>query len=349
MYVIEARNPHQALPEVMYLLKSCGTRRASRNGPVQKVNMPVTIVYHKPQERVVFWPKRDANPFFHLLEALWMLAGRDDVAFLAEILPRMREFSDDGVWFHGAYGYRWRTHFGQDQLESIAGGLRANPDCRRQVLQIWDAKSDLNQKSKDLPCNTQVFFSVNDGYLDMMVCNRSNDAVWGALGANAVHFSILLEYMAAKTGFPVGRYWQVTNNLHLYTEPHGALMEELAAKAFPSTQKTCPYQDGKVVATPMFTPNDVDQFEHDLPFFLQEGAHLGIKHRFLRRVAGPMLAAIRGYKHYGPPERYSNAWQAIFTIDPDKNDWRAAATEWVGRRNDRWETKHGTKSGSEGA
>jgi len=102
---------------------------------------------------------------------------------------------------------------------------------------------------KDVPCNTHIYFSVRNEsvrvgrktgepeeailsqvdceedivewtqpVLDMTVCNRSNDLVWGMLGANVVHMSILQEYMADQIGVEVGVYNQFTNNLHVYTE-----------------------------------------------------------------------------------------------------------------------------------
>jgi len=162
MQTITARNVHQALPEVMHLMKTLGKPRESRNGPVLKVPGPVSICYERPTERVMFWPERDANPFFHCLEALWMLAGRNDVGFVANILPRMRTFSDDGQTLNGAYGHRWRAQFGGDQLIHITEALKADRYDRRQVLAMWDAPHDLGSDSKDLPCNTQAYFSRTD-------------------------------------------------------------------------------------------------------------------------------------------------------------------------------------------
>ncbi len=187
MRTITARNVHQALPEVMHLLRNRGVR----NGPALKVPGPVSICYEKPTERVVFWPEVDADPFFHCLEALWMLAGRNDVAFVAGIVPKMADFSDNGMSLSGAYGHRWRHHFGYDQLRSIAHSLADDRYDPQQVLSMWDANLDMaTVKSKDIPCNTQVYFSRADtGNLDMTVTSRSNDAV--VLGANAVHFSML--------------------------------------------------------------------------------------------------------------------------------------------------------------
>ena len=79
MRVLEMRNVHCALPRALQELERVGQARESRNGPVIVFPDPVTTVYAKPCERVMFWSERDANPAFHLYEALWMLAGRDDV------------------------------------------------------------------------------------------------------------------------------------------------------------------------------------------------------------------------------------------------------------------------------
>ena len=81
----------------------------SRNGPVRVANEPVTITYRQPRHRVLFHPVRDANPFFHLFESIWMLAGRDDVKWLAKFNARMADYSDDGVTLTSAYGLRWNA------------------------------------------------------------------------------------------------------------------------------------------------------------------------------------------------------------------------------------------------
>lgn len=108
MHTITARNVNDAYRRGLALLMHRGTRVPSRNGPVLRLAVPVTTVYRQPRERVLFDAQRNANPFFHLFESLWMLDGRHDVLTLAQFNPRMREFSDDGSIFHGAYGHRWR-------------------------------------------------------------------------------------------------------------------------------------------------------------------------------------------------------------------------------------------------
>jgi thymidylate synthase len=187
----------------------------------------------------------------HLYEALWMLSGRNDVAPLTYYAKQFAEYSDDGKTFNGAYGYRWRQATGSvvedydrtiakeygdgevptiiieqhDQLKILIEHLKKKPDSRRAVLQMWNCEDDLLKidSSKDVCCNTNVYFLISSSsggvkFLDMTVCNRSNDLIWGVLGANVVHFSFLQEYMAACIGVEVGVYNQFTNNLHVYTE-----------------------------------------------------------------------------------------------------------------------------------
>jgi hypothetical protein len=141
--------------------------RPSRYGDVIEFVEPITTIYRRPWECVLLDPGRDANPWLHMMEALWCLAGRNDVAFSARYAARMAEFSDDGVTRHGAYGYRWRQHWRGtapgddrhsflcmdpvDQLESCVQLLLKDPDDRRAVLTMWDPAVDLGRQGKDLP------------------------------------------------------------------------------------------------------------------------------------------------------------------------------------------------------
>lgn len=159
------------------------SRGPSRYGSVIRVEEPVTITYTKPSKRVLFHPVRDANPFLHLIEALWMLAGQNRVQSLAHFAKRMAEFSDDdltsgeipfrgtshgstdftGGYMWGAYGYRWRNWFKWDQLESCIKILRSDKITRRVVLGMWEPRDlqrvEKQPTCKDVPCNLLVMFS----------------------------------------------------------------------------------------------------------------------------------------------------------------------------------------------
>lgn len=323
MHVIEVRNVERALQAGLSYLQMHGLQRQSRNGAVLVAPGPVTTLYQRPTERVLVWPLRDANPFFHLMEALWMVGGRRDVATVAEFAARMREYSDDGANLHGAYGYRWREHHGFDQLARIAKRLRENPDDRRCVLQMWDARVDLGRDGKDFPCNTQVYFLRDgDGRLDMTLTCRSNDIIWGAYGANAVHFSVLQEYMAAKIGCPVGLFWQISNNFHAYEATLEKLRDQWTDRF--------PYETGEVWSWPVISLEDrsseesFDLWETDLHRFLD--GEQDLRHPFFTEVARPMRRAFRLHKGRDTEKAL------VVAQSVQDSDWRMATTEWLQRR-----------------
>ena len=340
MRVFEVRNAHVALPVRMQAIYGHGCVRESRNGTVRMFNTPVTIVYERPQERVIFWPQRDANPFFHFFESLWMLAGRQDVAALTPFVKRMSDYSDDGQTLHGAYGHRWRNHFQQDQLRVIAQRLKENPDDRRCVLQIWDATVDLDTSSVDLPCNTQVYFSRNVfGDLDMMVLNRSNDLIWGALGANAVHFSMLQEYMALRIGCAVGVYHQVSNNMHAYISVLEPLMKKLNSylnwsDPYATFTQATASQSIELLAAPwpLLQPNETYvYFDQDLEALFSGSTVYASK--YFQFVVQPLQRAHVIWCEMKDDPRedrvdcaQDQASQCVAT------DWRKACMEWLERR-----------------
>ena len=343
MHVIEATNVHEALTIGMdYLLRN-GVQEETRNGPALVAPGPVTTVYENPLERVVFWPQRDANPFFHLFESLWMLAGRRDVEFVQTFSSKIGEYSDDGETFNAAYGWRWKGHFdGIDQVATVIEALKANPNCRRQVIGIWDASHDLGLPSKDLPCNLAVHFMTREGKLDMTVFNRSNDMIWGAYGANAVHFSFLLELVAHFAGLPVGRYYQVSDNFHAYKSVFDKMVDlaDLAPDPFRfQLTGTAPYDRPHIKPFPL-VGNGItyEGWMSELSAFLSEGPNtLGISDPFLRRVAGPLYKAWVAYKENKGKEKYKAA--ASHILNCAASDWRMACGEWINRRQRKFEGK----------
>lgn len=333
---ITVRNANHALSSGLHAVLSLGVERPSRNGPVIAMDEPTVITYQKPMERVVFAPERDANPFFHLFECLWMLAGRRDVASVAEFVPSMRNYSDNGRQFNAAYGHRWRKHFGVDQIEAVIAKLSAEKgrDDRRVYMSMWDPKTD-NAPSLDIPCNLGVAFRCrSNGALDMTVFNRSNDLILGATGANVVHMSFLHEVVARSCELELGNYHQITNDLHLYTE------QEKTAPCLPLAgswvEENDPYVTGVVGTSPVME-GSWDEWNEDLQTFLQYGNVVGLRDRFFRRVAAPMVLAHKFYRRHTGEDRY------IGTLDILEqclaSDWRRAAQEWVHRRHMAWKEK----------
>lgn len=340
MITIQARNVNHALFLGARMLRRQGVPRDSRNGPVLQAPSPVTTVYEQPTERVLLDHHRDANPFFHLYEALWMLAGRNDLAPLLPYVKNMANFSDDGgKTQHGAYGFRWRHQFGYrkgktlDQLQWAIRRLMADPNDRRVVIQMWDPAADAHAADnggRDVPCNLVALPVVaTDGRLDLTVFCRSNDMVWGAYGANAVHFSVLQEFIAAAVGIPAGRYYQVSNNFHGYLNTIGKAGEEWSWGASPTgLQQPDPYEAGTVLPSPMWDASlNLQEWDQDLGMFLEDPARIVIRSRFLRQVACPVVMAHRAYRKEG-----TGAAREILGQMPAHCDWRVAAELWLTNR-----------------
>lgn len=327
MYVIRARNVNEALYQGLHHLASCGQRLKTRNGFAITSPYPVTTIYENSTERVLFYPERDANPFFHFFEALWLIQGRNDVDFLTRFVKRMADYSDDGITLHGAYGYRWRRHFRFDQIESIISLLKDNPDSRRAVLTMWDPDADLytTESRKDIPCNTQIYFRVRLGRadepnrLDMTVTCRSNDIIWGAYGANAVHFSFLQEYIADHLGLLPGRYYQVSNDYHAY--------EDVFYKTYRGDLRVSPagpiedaYKLGEVHPHPLSSKDWKDDLNR-----LFSGSN-NFESFFFKLVVDPLWTSHHYYKEGNIEYAISAARECAAT------DWRRAAIEWLERR-----------------
>ncbi len=346
MHILDVRNVNEALPKMLQPLEEDGVRSSSRAGEVIVAPTPVTTVYRKPMERVLFSPVRDANPFFHLIEALWMLDGRRDVATLAHYVHRMSEFSDDGTTFHGAYGHRWRQWWDLDQLDIVTELLRKQPQSRRAVIQMWNCQSDLRslENIKDIPCNLIVTPWINGRFLDLTVFCRSNDAIWGAAGANVVQFSILQEYLATKIGVGVGSLYQVSNNFHAYDE----IFEKLKVLRPPRDERHYDeYTDKRVTPTKLI--DDPVLFDQELHhFFKWHDARLAFteedereidthylttwSNSIFSNVAIPMVKAyIIFRRRKDDPNQFEDIERQL-TSPTNSEDWLYAAQLWMQRR-----------------
>jgi len=310
MHTINARNVAEALPLGINYLVNFGEEETVRGQRVLVAPGPVTTAYRMPQERVLLSAVRDANPFFHLAESLWMLAGRNDAAYLDQFVKDFgARFAEPTGMVHGAYGFRWRYHWDFDQLQTAIHVLRQDPFSRQAVISMWDPDIDLDKpKLKDRPCNTHIYLRINQGRLDMTVCCRSNDVLWGAYGANAVHFSVLQEYLATYLSVAVGTYYQVSNNFHVYLETlqkhHGTLRDD---RRFP--------------IVPLISHPDV--FDEEVELLLS--GHKPRYNRFLAETAYWMLEA---YLVRSVPRDVQECLAQV-----QAEDWRTAGQEWVARRN----------------
>ena len=323
MQSINARGVSEALYLAKQGIESSGVEVQTRNGPALEFPTPVTTTYTHSRERVLFYHERDANPYFHLMESLWMLAGRNDVDWISQFNGRMNTYSDDGVTFHGAYGYRWRNWFGKDQLQKALFRLSTYPNDRRVVVGMWDPRQDLVETNdgKDYPCNTQIMFWERDEDLHMTVCNRSNDMIWGAFGANAVHMSVLLEYMAGMLGYGIGNYYQFSNNLHAYVD----VLKKLDGMQ-PQYEPYLTLGKDGLKYTPPALIDEPSTFDQELLEWFEDVDRLEYENTYLGDTCAQMRLSWRCWK----AKNYTSAYYHAHSIGD--RAWRKACMEWLDRR-----------------
>ncbi len=342
MYTLKnIKHPDQGLIEALELLAEVNFTEDTRNGPVLSLDGPICVEYSNPCNRVSLLESRDANPFFHLMESMWILEGRDDVKFLAEFNKQMAAYSDDGIVFNASYGRRLRGRSkAEDQLEKVVDLLRKDQNSRQAVALIWDQR-DLTKNTLDKACNMALNFRVVAGKLDLTVMNRSNDCIWGMFGANAVQFSMILEYVAAKLDLPVGRYFQFSNNLHVYLEgKSGDQLQKIWGESpddYYEWERLVAGEDCKVIK---MEQSSIDDLDYDIEaMFIAYDEEGSIDHNFICRLSSnmrshyfanlitPMLTA--WYCH----RVAKNTNEAIRICNLIKDDfWRLACVNWLSRR-----------------
>lgn len=232
MLCIEGQTAHDVWLDAAAELRQVESVQESRDQPTREL-LHVGFTIADPRQRLVF--ARPMNPAFAIAEVLWLLAGANDVNFLAFWNPRLRRYLDGSSHrLHGAYGHRLgsrpelepttaadlrgtvSTHL--DQIYAAYEALKHTGHSRQVVLQIWDSTLDLpnpEPRSKDIPCNLCSHLLVRDGRLEWLQVMRSNDLVWGT-PYNFFQWTCVQEILAGWLGLDVGPYNHVSDSLHVY-------------------------------------------------------------------------------------------------------------------------------------
>lgn len=221
-HTIEAPNGDEAWRKATeWFVPSARAARHKGRGGVTNEILHAAISINNPRDRWVSSRTPAINVAFAVAEVIWIICARRDSAFLNFFNSRLRDFQGDGETFHGAYGYRLRTHFKVDQLKNAAFALLNNPQTRQVVLQIWDPRLDLPRqngrpRSPDIPCNISSLLKIRQGRLEWTQIMRSNDLFRG-LPHNIIQFTTLQEIIAGWLDIEPGSYNHFADSLHWYS------------------------------------------------------------------------------------------------------------------------------------
>lgn len=319
MNTILANNVCDAYVLAITKMRRWGIEEDSRNGPVITSEEPVYLQIERPRERVLFDEVRCCNPFFHVMEVVWMFAGENNVKWIEQFNRKFRSFADDSTdTIHGAYGHRWLRHFDVDQITTVADSLHRDPYTRRAVIAMWDPSVDL-QPHNDLPCNTQIMFRTVNGALDMTVINRSNDLIWGMLGANVVHMTYLHELISFMSGIPMGMYKVFTNNLHIYKDMPN--FEAIWATETTDDQ----YLRNELQPYPLMWPGETfPMLRSDCELLICDGRPEYLLTNWAKAIAWPMKMAYQN--------RLSGGDGISYVPQINSLDWRAACVRYINQK-----------------
>ncbi len=157
-----------------------------------------------------------------IAEQVWFLTGEKNTNFLRKYTKMWDEFTEADGTITSAYGYRWRHHFGRDQIDQLIKHLTEEPHSRQGVVITWDASDDgLYGKGlkatykKNAPCPFAFTANIIGGRLCLHNIVRSNDMMLGC-PFDTFGFCLLMYALAQKLEVRPGIYTHTISNAHIY-------------------------------------------------------------------------------------------------------------------------------------
>ena len=168
--------------------------------------------------------------------------------------------------------------------------------------------------------------------------------IWGAYGANAVHFSMLQEYMAGRIGVDVGVYNQISDSFHVYVKLFKQMDEAMPDQDYYSLKYPMipnPYEE-QVKPYPMVS--EPDHFDEDLEKFFKfcynSAEDYVYSNQFFTDVAIPMERAWQLHREDGQTQAAINLLDVLCKAE----DWKVACIDWLQSRLDNKEEVKDTEA-----
>jgi len=153
-----------------------------------------------------------------IAEQIWFLMGHKNLAFLQRFTKIWNDFAEENNCVESAYGYRWRKHFGRDQIDGLIRLLTEDPTSRHGVILMWDPSDDGlidGTRKKNVPCPFCFTAQVMGGKLCLHLIIRSNDMMLGN-PHDVAGFALLAYFLAQKLGVSPGVLTVSISNAHIY-------------------------------------------------------------------------------------------------------------------------------------
>jgi len=224
IHVIERDNFTDLYKQLQSDLKNEGLMVYPRDMPSREI-MNVNLVLTNPRQRLLYSRVRKHSYTYAAAEFLWYMSADNRLDFMTFYLPKMADYSDDGLTVNSGYGNRI---FGNhedfpDQWLNVVMKLKEDTNTRQAVITVH-YQHDLDKPTKDVPCTLNLHFMIRKNELNLFVQMRSNDAYMGLI-YDTFAFTLLQEHMlnCLKIIDPelflyleLGTYVHKSNSMHLY-------------------------------------------------------------------------------------------------------------------------------------
>lgn len=170
----------------------------------------------------LYEPKRKLSKKFLFAEAAWILSGSNSLSDIEPYNKNIKNFSDNGRSFHGAYGVPFT-----DQVDYVVKTLEEDRHSRQAGMTFWKQNP---RKTLDVPCTISLFFTIRNRYLYTFVTMRSSD-IWLGLPYDVFNFTMISYYILLSLkdeSLKLGSLNFYAMNQHLYERDYQKASEILS-------------------------------------------------------------------------------------------------------------------------
>lgn len=158
-------------------------------------------------------------------ELAWFLRGETNIkSLLAEDVHIWDEWADENGELGPIYGHQWRNS-DYDQIHQLLLRAMALPNDSGNIVSAWNV-GDLGLMALR-PCHTMWQVCIHDGYLDLMLYQRSADWFLG-VPFNAASYTSLQCLLAHLLGLKPGTFHHYFGDTHIYANQVDQVAEQLS-------------------------------------------------------------------------------------------------------------------------
>lgn len=179
------------------------------NGTTVLRNISFTV--SNPMKRDIKSKIRKWSSGYAEKEWAWYMSGDKNATEIAKSGSIWNNMMDENGDVNSNYGFHWAKN---NQLNKVIQLLKENKNTRRAVVMHYDY-NELDNYTKDTPCNVGLNFSIYNNRLHLTVFARSIDLVYGFLN-DQYQFSKLQEMVSLALDIKPGTSHYFITNLHIY-------------------------------------------------------------------------------------------------------------------------------------